>query len=94
MATGKCMRISLAKKDKLYDQITRAIRREILKKYLVAGSKLRFARALATALGVSGPSVHRGYDLLRAEKLAIAHGESGLANLSGSAKIFIATKQS
>ena len=68
------MHVSLDRKGKLYDQIARAIRLEILEGNLVAGSKLPPARALASAFGVSRPSVYRAYDLLRAEESRLSKG--------------------
>ena len=77
------MYYSLDNKGALYEQIARALKREIVAGRLSAGSKLLSSRRLAVALEVSRKSVLQAYDLLCAEGLTVSRGGSGTRVASG-----------
>ena len=79
------MQLTLDEQGPLYEQIARALKREILGGRIKAGSKLPSTRTVALALGVTRKSVVHAYELLCAEQLAFARGGSGtrVANIGG-----------
>jgi GntR family transcriptional regulator / MocR family aminotransferase len=69
--------LTLDKTGALFEQLARALKREILEGRLAAGSMLPATRTLATTLGVSRNTVLAAYELLLAEQLAVPQAGAG-----------------
>ena len=61
----------------LFEQLARALKREILGGGFEPASQLPATRTLAAALGISRNTVLGAYELLCAEQLAVSHPGSG-----------------
>jgi GntR family transcriptional regulator/MocR family aminotransferase len=79
------MNLKLDGQGALFEQLARALKREILNGRYVAGSQLPATRTLATSLGVSRNTVLGAYELLCAEQLAAARPGSGTRVISPAA---------
>jgi GntR family transcriptional regulator/MocR family aminotransferase len=70
------MLLKFDQQGSLFEQLARALKREILEGRFGAGSYLPATRALASALGVSRNTVIAAYELLRSEQLVTAQAGS------------------
>lgn len=70
------MQLQLDNQGVVYEQIARALKRDILAGRIASGSRLPSSRSLALALQVSRESIIRAYRLLCAEQLLIAKAGS------------------
>ncbi|HLL12016.1 MAG TPA: PLP-dependent aminotransferase family protein [Rubrivivax sp.] len=79
------MFLSLDGTGTLYQQLLRALKRSIADGRLAPGSQLPATRELAHDLGISRNTVIAAYELLRAERLAVGHGRTGIFVAPGGA---------
>ncbi|HZF80345.1 MAG TPA: aminotransferase class I/II-fold pyridoxal phosphate-dependent enzyme, partial [Rubrivivax sp.] len=79
------MFLSLDGTGTLYQQLLRALKGSIADGRLAPGAQLPATRELAHDLGISRNTVIAAYELLRAERLAVGHGRSGIFLAHGGA---------
>ena len=87
------MRIRLDGEGALFEQLARALKKEILTGRFARGSLLPATRTLATAMGVSRNTAIAAYELLCAEQLTVAHPGTGTRVSDVKAPIATVTKE-